>query len=207
MVNKKPIIKIKNPNSSKTAERSNTIISKIDGNPKFSTIDLTVTKKSTSILGLITTEKNAAKKAYQQKVREEKVAIEVVKNNLEAVGADVHLIAKGDETIILEAGFDVRSNLKAIGMLKAPLGVLATEGAGSGMVQCKWKKVKGAVSYNVELTSDITNDNSWKTIVIVTKTSCIVDNLQPGTLIWMRVAAVGAAGSTAPSDVTKKIVA
>jgi hypothetical protein len=207
MVNKKPILKLKNQNSSTTGDKLNTIISKIDGNPKFSTIDLTVTKKKGNVLAIKTTEKNVAKKAYQQKVLEEKIAIEDVKNNLMEIGAAVHLIAKGNETIILEAGFDVRSDFKTIGMLKAPLGVLATEGPGSGMVQCKWRKVSGAVSYNVELTTDVANDNSWKTIASLTKTSCIVDKLQPGTLIWMRVAAVGAAGTSAPSDVTKKIVA
>jgi hypothetical protein len=184
------------------------IVTKMTSNASFTTPAPALTA-ITAQIDLVTTkqaEQDAAFQTYQQKTKELGSEKDNLLNILDTERTYVETIANGDESKILSAGFDTKQPPTPIGELDAPKNMLAEEGGKAGEIMCTWKTVKGAKSYNVDQSTDISNADAWEHAVTVTKAKCVISNLAPGTRMWFRVAAIGSAGQSGFSDVTTKIV-
>jgi hypothetical protein len=118
----------------------------------------------------------------------------------------VELKSGGDETIILSAGMQVRSEAGSVGLLHAPQNFTVLEGANPGMVELKWKTVRGSSSYIIERSTDPPTSSSWTSGAVSTKAKYLMGGLESGTKFWFRVAAVNSAGIGAWSTPILKIV-
>lgn len=118
----------------------------------------------------------------------------------------VELKSGGDETVILSAGMQVRSEAAVAGLLPAPQNFTVLEGANPGMVELKWKTVHGSSSYIIERSIDPPTSSSWTSGAVSTKAKFLMGNLQSGTKFWFRVAAVNSAGIGAWSSPILKII-
>jgi len=118
----------------------------------------------------------------------------------------VELKSGGDETKILSAGMQVRSEAGTVGLLQAPQNFTVSEGANPGMVELKWKTVRGSSSYIIERSTDPPTSSSWTSGAVSTKAKYLMGNLESGSKFWFRVASVNSAGIGAWSTPILKII-
>ena len=118
----------------------------------------------------------------------------------------VELASAGDETKILSAGMQVRAEGTPVGLLPAPMNFSIMEGANPGMVELKWKTVKGSNSYIIERSIDPPTATSWSAASVSTKSKFLLGGLASGEKLWFRVAAVNSAGTGAWSTPIMKII-
>ena len=203
----KAILNLSKKGVPEVAAKSATIHDQMKNNPTFPAPapPLDDIKLQRDVMLSKLTDQKAAFNIYQQKT----VELENEKDNLigllEAQGNYVDSVAKGDIAIILSAGYEVRKAPTPAGLLPAPLNALAQQGANSGDIIATWKSVKGAKSYVVDITFDISDESQWTYQATVTKTKCFIAGIDSGTRIWIRVSAVNAAGQGAYSDPATKV--
>lgn len=146
------------------------------------------------------TESNAAKQLAQQKATEVQDAEADFDSAMTKVANDVENLANGDVSIIQAAGMDVKNPPSAPQIPVQPVINLIEEGTSSGTINLKWKSVKGAKSYNIEMNSDVNNQEGWVIKLTTTKLKVTISGLSSGMKYWFRVTALGAAGTGSPSD-------
>ena len=115
----------------------------------------------------------------------------------------------GDPTqIIKSANMGVRAdNTVPIGNLPAPSGLSATDGATDGDINAHCNRVKGASSYFWETcVGDNPISGAWGGTKGSTAGSIILTGYEVGKRVWVRVAALGAAGQGAWSEPVSLIV-
>ena len=117
----------------------------------------------------------------------------------------VQLKSGGDAAKIESAGMGVRDPSAPIGDLPAPGGISATEGDHDGEIDAHWNRVKGAKSYVVQRTATPTDAASWGNPAISTKSKITLTGLVTGTKYYLRVAAIGAAGQGAWSEIASQV--
>lgn len=201
-------LKLSRASADKINEKAKMIMIKMLNNPVFATPNpsLDIVQAQIDIVSEKISRYLAIDTEFQQIVKELNKEGETLKFYLDNLGNYVETVASGDASIILAAGYEVKHASVPIGKLDPPINVLAHEGSSTGEIVCSWKSVKGAKSYSVEMSNDINNPNGWKLALIITKTKCSLGQLVSGTRIWLRVAAIGAAGQGGFSDVTTRIV-
>ncbi|MBK9249757.1 MAG: fibronectin type III domain-containing protein [Ignavibacteria bacterium] len=118
----------------------------------------------------------------------------------------VELASSGDETAILSAGMQVRAESTPVGLLLAPQNFSVMEGTNPGMVEMKWKSVKGSNSYIIERSTDPPTSASWSAASVSTKSKFLLGGLNSGERLWFRVAAVNSAGTGAWCSPILKII-
>ncbi|MFM8469931.1 MAG: fibronectin type III domain-containing protein [Limisphaerales bacterium] len=100
---------------------------------------------------------------------------------------------------------EVRDPAAPIGDLPAPGNISATEGDHDGEIDAHWNRVKGAKSYVTQRTTTPTDAASWGNPVISTKSKVSLTGLVTGTKYYLRVAAIGAAGQGAWSELASQV--
>lgn len=125
---------------------------------------------------------------------------------LTALAKHVEMESLGDEAKIKSAGMSIKNKAVPVGTPLRPEGLVIAEGKAEGALAPKWKNVKGAKSYIIRGTTSITDTDSWQLLLVVTKTSAILEGLKSGQQYWLQVAAVGAAGQGPWSDPATKVV-
>lgn len=121
---------------------------------------------------------------------------------LNQLAAYVENIAKGDATIIKQAGLNVKAQSSPIGSLQPAINLLAVA-INEGEIALTWDVVRGARSYIVQQATDIVAGD-WSLALVSTKSKANVTGLTSGKKYWFRVAAVGAAGQGPWSDPATK---
>jgi len=116
----------------------------------------------------------------------------------------VDMIADGDETIILSAGFQATKDMAP--RTKLPLS--AIDGDHSGSIKITYKAMDRAASYIIEWSKDVlpTTESGWEVLASVTQTSYVLNNLVVGCYYYFRVAAVTPDGTTEFSEPIRKLV-
>jgi hypothetical protein len=95
-----------------------------------------------------------------------------------------------DSAELARSGFELNKMRQPI-TIKAPHGLLLSDGSNSGEVILKFKRVKGAYSYLFQYTADAAlTETSWISIPATT-TSYTFTGLAKGTTYYFRVLAVG----------------
>jgi hypothetical protein len=102
----------------------------------------------------------------------------------------------GNPVAILTTGFGVRGVNAKPQPLPAPIHVAALTNGFPGRTKLTWEGVDGTVIYLIEISLDTATPVNWKNMEPTTKSSCEVDDAEPGKHAWFRVAAVNAAGQS-----------
>lgn len=115
-------------------------------------------------------------------------------NKLTHLATYVENKAKGDITKIRSASMDVRADSVPVGIPAKTEIIYIAESENNGGLKLKWNKVRGAKSYNIEISDNPKKSSAWVVYDITTKTKSIVRNLTSGKKYWFRVQAIGSAG-------------
>jgi hypothetical protein len=122
------------------------------------------------------------------------------------LGAHVESVAGGDESLILSAGLELRSDhTPDTSTPTAPETLTATTGNHEGEIELSWDAVRGARSYVVERSTDPQAANSWMQAGVSPRSSLIVEGLDSGTRYYFRVAAVTLNGQSPWSNHAVKV--
>lgn len=195
-------------NGSELTEKASLVEMKMTGNvhfpnPPFSPIDL---KNQSELLRAKMTEQAAAFELYKQKSVEVNNERQKLAAMIEQDAAYVENIANGDAAKILSAGYDVRNDSTSGTAITVPQIVSLKDGGANGALELSFRSVKGARSYVVEYTTDVTAPDSWQIIDIITRSKTTITGLKSGTQVWIRVRTVLSNGQSAPSDPATKFV-
>jgi hypothetical protein len=204
-------------------ETSKNIVSSMNGNNKFTNPSPALAAITSATINLenayiaaIDGGKSKTAFMHQQEAILDNLLLQL-SNYVEAT-ANAALAAGGDaQAVILSAGMDFKRAKNVAPLPLAPTGLTATS-ALEGEVELKWKSVKYARSYIVEISSDVSaiqggtpNPNvftpianarlfiAWLFVDTVTKVKCTVPNLSSGTKYAFRVYALGTAGKGSKS--------
>lgn len=183
------------------------IITAMTGNANFTTPDPTLAALTTATDNLET--RFLAAKAARTTAKELTDLQDAAEQAADAImtseASYVQNKSLGDAAKILSAGMAVRDPAAPIGDLPAPGNISATEGDHDGEVDLHWNRVKGAKSYMIQRTTTPTDAASWGNPVIATKSKATVAGLVTGTKYYFRVAAIGAAGQGAWSELASQV--
>lgn len=128
----------------------------------------------------------------------------VVEAGLTGRGAYVQKKSGGLETKILSAAFDVRAPGAPIGDLPGPENLRASFGDMAGEVDLMWDRLRGAVSYIIEMREAIAGA-SWTQAKVSPKSRATIEGLTSGKTYVFRVCGVGASDNAAWSAEVSKM--
>lgn len=147
---------------------------------------------------------NAIQMAARQKKALKDTSRAALEAGLSQRGGYVEILSGGDESKILTSGLSVRSAPSPIGAMTGPLDFLATMGDKPGEVDLVWTPVRGAKSYIVQHSENV-SPRVWEQKAVVVKSWVTIAGCTPGTVCVFRVAALGSAGQGPWSDETVKM--
>ena len=102
----------------------------------------------------------------------------------------VMTIAKGNPDIILAAGMNVALPRTPSPAMTQVLNVKLLAGLDEGTALLKWDPMFRSRTYEVQLSSDITNPALWKTLDIITEPTLELHGRTSGQKCWARVRAI-----------------
>jgi hypothetical protein len=88
------------------------------------------------------------------------------------------------------AGFTIRKNPEPILSLDMVEDLKVSSNSYSGVLHAKWKPLRGAKSYEVQICPDPVVEDNWRSIKPSPASKAEIDRLAPGQKIWVRVRAV-----------------
>ena len=103
-------------------------------------------------------------------------------------------------------GFTLRGDTTPVGALGQALNLVLTAGDNDGSLDAAWDALRGAQSFEVQISVDPVSSTSWAFNMTSPKSSATITGLTSGTRIWVRVRGVGAAGPGPWSDPAVKTV-
>lgn len=170
--------------------------------PEFSgiTAAINTAKDIVSALDTSKTQKDLAEEAAQAATANQDHKTNAFDIAFTELGNLVDNIAKGDKEIIDKAamGHYYPGKSGPVGNMPQVKNLNLSAGDMEGELDAHWDSIKGAKSYNLQWSSD-TPDN-WKPYSTVTKSNASLSGFGSGIKIWVRVAAIGAAGQGPWSD-------
>lgn len=87
------------------------------------------------------------------------------------------------------------------------LNLVLTEGDFEGTLDAAWDRVRGASSYEIQISVDPITPTSWAFKQSASKSSATISGLTSGTKLWVHVRAIGAGNTPGPwSDPATKVV-
>ncbi|MBL7951777.1 MAG: fibronectin type III domain-containing protein [Flavobacteriales bacterium] len=108
-------------------------------------------------------------------------------------------ISEGDKKLIQSAAFDVVKERAPMPAPQAPAELRVTRSATAGMLKTRWKKVRGAVLYYLEM--KVTKDGEFTRIATTTRTTHQLNDLETGVEYYFRVQAIASSGISPMSEV------
>ena len=180
-------------------EKVRNYVTKMTGNPKFTTPNPSLTDMTTEVDDLETKIQAALDggKAKKTAVRLQKLK---VLGMVSALRAYVQTTSLGDLMTILSSGFDVRGH-GIINILDPPSNVRVVFGKAPGQLIVRWGGVKHRTGYKVQMSEDITDPAAWKDAPDgdTGKVRLEIKGLVSGKVYWFRVLTKSTAGYSGPS--------
>jgi hypothetical protein len=94
-----------------------------------------------------------------------------------------------------------------IGTPTQVLNLVLTEGDFEGTLDAAWDRVRGASSYEIQISVDPITPTSWAFKQSASKSSATISGLTSGAKLWVHARAIGAGNTPGPwSDLATKIV-
>ena len=189
---------------------ANTIRTAMTGNANFATPNPTLATVGTQITTTNTkiAAYDSAKAAAETALAERDAAAATLRGLLTQLGAYVENIAAGDRVKIESAGMSVRADSSApVGPMTQVLDLVLSQGDFDGTLDMVCKPVRGAKSYEIQISADPPTSTSWTAKMTASKSSATIPGLTSGAKLWGRVRAVGADNQPGPwSDPATKVV-
>lgn len=188
--------------SSDLVAKSMLIEKSMDGNINFPLPEPTIadiTAKRMELETFISRSANGDKEIIAGR----KVVYEELLAMLKKLAKYVSYRADGNESIILSSGYGVRNQKTPITQISRPENLRVNRAERQGEIKLRWKTVRGAMIYSVEITSTDPSDpnTKWTRDSSITRITHTINNLTPGTYYWFRVCAIGRKETSAYSNV------
>lgn len=107
------------------------------------------------------------------------------------LAAYVNNLASGDVSKLASSGFAIVKTAEPLPPIDIPKNFLVQAGLNTGEIALSIDRVKGALSYNFQVTPDpLTAESVWDTRP-TSRSKFVFNNLEVGKTYWFRVAAVG----------------
>lgn len=177
----------------------------MSGNANFTTPSPTLTVLEQAILDFslaLSKAKNGSilDKAIKNEKRAELVTL------LHSLGNYVLFTVNGDKVKAVSSGFTIAKEQEPRPPITNPENLQVSEGANSGELNIKFKRVLGARSYMIQYAQDpVTPATNWQSQVCTTS-KCIIKQLESGKKYQVRVAAVGTNEQLLYSDPVTRVV-
>ena len=191
-------------------ELTNQIVTMMTGNPNFGTpnppLATITTQKNLTITSI--TGYDTAKAATDTALVTRDASVTTLKNLLTQLAGYVENVSAGDAVKIQSAGISVRASSTApVGPMTQVLELVLSEGDFEGTLDVVWKPVRGAVSYEIQISADPPTPTGWIAKMTASKSSATMVGLTSGAKVWARVRAIGADNKPGPwSDPAIKVV-
>ncbi len=105
--------------------------------------------------------------------------------------AYVQDVTGGDAIKIATTNMPVRRPSLPIGPLDRVLDLVVKAGVNEGELKASWKKLRGAVSYEVQVSPDPFTTTTWRGVAPSSKVRTVIPGLTPGAKTWVRVRGIG----------------
>jgi hypothetical protein len=179
-------------NPDEVVSSGNQIKTAMTGNANFTTPNPTLTAIGTAITTATTkiAAQKAAVQAATQATTDRDDAIDALKVLLTQLASYVENTSAGDAVKIQSAGMSVKAPVAPVG----PLGQvqnLALTADDDGELDATWDSVRGAKSYQVQVSADPITGTSWHDVAPVSKSKKALTGLTSGVRSWVRVRAIG----------------
>ena len=197
-------------NPQEIIELTTQIVTMMTGNANFTTPNPTLaaitTQKNTTNTSI--TAYDTAKAAADAALATRDANVSTLKNMLTQLVGYVENVTGGDAAKIESAGMAVRASSTApVGPMTQVLDLVLSEGDFDGTLDGVWKPLRGAKSYEIQISADPPTGTSWAAKMTASKSSATVEGLTSGAKLWARVRAVGADNKPGPwSDPAVKVV-
>jgi hypothetical protein len=113
----------------------------------------------------------------------------------------VEKLAKGDDVVVIAAGFEVRPEPVAIKEISTPTNLSIVNAPKTGEVKLTWKRDYGVVNYGILY--QIQGEIEWKNGTYSTTREAILSGFVPGTIVNAKIYALGHRGLK--SDATEPV--
>lgn len=134
-----------------------------------------------------------------------KECYDVVIDKMDDIAVEVNKLAKGDEKIIMAAGFEVKStSTRSVDYLETPTGLKADDVKGrKGFIKVGWDKDPDSVNTAIEYQVQGEADAPWQNGTYSTASSSLVSGLPSGKYVAVRIYSMGRKGLK--SDTTEPV--
>lgn len=149
---------------------------------------------------------NAAKAAYDAALLACTDAFIAHNAGLTQQAAYVQDVTGGDAVKIESCNMPIRKPGTPIGPLGQVMNLLVKAGANAGELKASWKKLRGAKSYEVQISVDPYTALTWRGVAPSSKTRTVIGELISGAKMWVRVRGIGKGDPGVWSDVATMIV-
>lgn len=109
---------------------------------------------------------------------------------LSGLAGYVNTVAMGDKLKLISSGFPLAKQGAPVSSLNKPSNVTVRATPFPGQVKMRWERVPGALIYQVERALDI-HGQQWERIGLTSRLVLVVEDVQPHTMQWFRVCAIG----------------
>jgi hypothetical protein len=147
----------------------------------------------------------AARATLRELVSTHNDMLATLEGYLRQTGSYVQSVSGGQAAIIELAGLNVRHASGSIGRLPAPQSLMLVPGRNPGTVTLRWQRVKGATTYLIQYAAAATLPSAFNREESVTRSKQRINGLVSGVRYWFRVAAIGAAGPSAWTNVVSVV--
>ncbi|MEI7729404.1 MAG: fibronectin type III domain-containing protein [Verrucomicrobiota bacterium] len=130
---------------------------------------------------------------------------EELQGMIEELAVDAEAISLDPQDLI-GLHFTLQKTPEPVGQLGKVLDVRLEPGDDAGTGKIRWKSMKGAQLYQVQMTDGDPNGNTWKLLTADKKCKLLLEGLTSGKNNWVRVRAKGAAGWGPWSDPAKAMI-
>lgn len=127
--------------------------------------------------------------------------LDAVKSKLDDLADDVDRFSKGDEVIIMAAGFEVRAEPVEIKEISTPSNLVIVNAPKTGEVKLTWKREYGVVNYGILY--QLQGETEWRNGTYSTSREVILTGFTPGSIVSAKIYAMGRRGLK--SDATEPV--
>ena len=179
------------------------VISLMTGNPNFTTPDVPLAELK-SLTDDLETRYNAAQHGYKEETALLREVEEAWNYQMRLEARYVERISGLNEAVILSAGFNVSKEPAPV--QKSELS--AENGELPGSVFLRRQAIIGAKAYMWQYCANIISptEEGWTNAGVTSKASVLLENLEPVTRHWFRVATVTPEGTSAYNDPIMHVV-
>ena len=170
-------------------------------NPPLATIGTLTTTAETKLTGV-----NALEEQLQAARLDLANALIALDAGLTQEAAYVQDVTGGDAVKIATTNMPMRRPNEPIGPLGQVLALVVKAGVNAGELKASWKKLRGAASYEVQVSVDPFTPMTWRGVAPSSKIRTVITDLTSGAKMWVRVRGIGSGDPGPWSDPATMIV-